>query len=106
MALDKIIEKLRTLAKKLDVSGVDFLAVQVNLTDLDPGVFYVEIKNGEINIEPYAYNDRSCAVSISSADFQKLLNGKLNAVAAYTTGKLKVEGDMGKALEFANLLKK
>ena len=39
-------------------------------------------------------------------NFNKLIDGKLDPVLAFTTGKLKVEGDMGKALEFANLLKK
>ncbi|WP_073386333.1 SCP2 sterol-binding domain-containing protein [Butyrivibrio fibrisolvens] len=33
------------------------------------------------------------------------MSGKLDPVAAFTVGKLKVDGDLGKALEFANLLK-
>ena len=45
-------------------------------------------------------------VSINMTNFNKLIDGKLDPVLAFTTGKLKVEGDAGKALEFANLLKK
>ena len=37
--------------------------------------------------------------------FNKLLDGKLDAVAAFTLGKLKVDGDLGKAIEFSNLIK-
>ncbi|MCR5580824.1 MAG: SCP2 sterol-binding domain-containing protein [Pseudobutyrivibrio sp.] len=105
MKRDEVVTKLRKLAEKADVSNMDFLAVQVNLTDQDPGVFYVEVKDHKINIEPYDYNDRNCAISIKSDDFNKLISGKLDPVLAFTIGKLKVEGDVGKALEFSKLLK-
>ena len=93
------------MAEKFDVSGVEFLAVQVNITGENGGVFYVEIKNGVVSIEPYEYNDRSCAITMNMDNFNKLIDGKLNPVAAFTMGKLKVDGDVGKALEFGNLLK-
>ena len=56
-------------------------------------------------MEPYEYNDRNCAISIKSGDFIKLIGGKLDPVAAFTIGKLKVDGDLGKALDFSKLLK-
>jgi len=105
MKLETILSKVRKMAENADVSGVDFLAVQVNLTDCDPGVFYVEVKDHNINIEPYEYNDRNCAITMTSTDFNKLISGKLDPVLAYTVGKLKVEGDVGKALEFSKLVK-
>ena len=106
MTVQELIEKLRKKAEDIDVSETDFLAVQVNIKDADPGVFYIEIKDRNINIEPYEYNDRNCAVTITMANFNKLIDGKLDPVAAYTLGKLKVDGDIGKALEFAKLVKK
>ena len=106
MNRDEVIAKVRKLAEKADVSSVNFLAVQVNLTDQDPGVFYVEVKDHKVNVEPYDYHDRNCAISIKADDFIKLISGKLDPVAAFTVGKLKVDGDIGKALEFSKLLKK
>ena len=105
MKRDAVVTKLRKLAENADVSNVDFLAVQVNLTDQDPGVFYVEVKDHKINIEPNDYHDRNCAISIKSDDFNKLISVKLDPIAAFTIGKLKVDGDVGKALEFSKLLK-
>ncbi|MBO4899089.1 MAG: SCP2 sterol-binding domain-containing protein [Lachnospiraceae bacterium] len=105
MDFNTLVSEVREGAQKLDVSGVDFLAVQVNLTDMDPGVFYVEVKDGKVNVEPYEYHDRQCALSISSEDYVKLVTGKLDPVLAFTLGKLKVEGDIGKAIEFSKLLK-
>ncbi len=38
-------------------------------------------------------------------NLNKLIDGKLDPILAFTTGKLKVDGDINKALEFAKLLK-
>lgn len=106
MTLRTLLDKLETMGGELDLSGTDFLAVQVNLTDADPGVFYIEVKDHQLHIAPYEYHDRSCAITISMANFNKLIDGKLDPVMAFTLGKLKVDGDLGKALEFAGLLRK
>ncbi|MBR6381671.1 MAG: SCP2 sterol-binding domain-containing protein [Lachnospiraceae bacterium] len=106
MTFDALLEKVRKLAAKANVSGTDFLAVQVNITGEEGGVFYVEVKDGQIHVEPYDYHDRNCALTIDLADFNKLIDGKLDPVLAFTTGKLKVDGDIGKALEFSKLVKK
>lgn len=82
-----------------------FLAVQVNLTGDNGGTFYIALRNGNIDVAPYDYHDRSCGITISPEDFLKLMDGKLDAVAAFMTGKLKVDGSKEKALEFANIVK-
>ncbi len=105
MTFNELVEKVRGTAGKVDASDKVFLAVQVNITGKDSGVFYVEVKDHRINVEPYEYNDRNCAVTMSMTDFNKLLDGKLDPVIAFTTKKLKVDGDVGKALEFSKLLK-
>ncbi len=105
MKFDELVTKVRGLASNVDVSNQDFLAVQINITGKESGVFYVEVKDHKISVEPYDYHDRNCAISIKSDDFIKLINGKLDPVAAFTIGKLKVDGDVGKALEFSKLLK-
>lgn len=105
MTFDELLDKVRSLAGQIDASGTDFLAVQVNITGKDSGVFYVEVKDGEVSVEPYAYNDRSCAITMSLNNFNKLIDGKLDPVVAFTTRRLKVEGDVGKALEFSKLIK-
>ena len=106
MKFESVLEKVRNMAANAYVSGADFLAVQVNLTDCDPGVFYVEVKDHKVSVEPYDYHDRNCAITMKSDDFNKLISGKLDPIAAFTIGKLKVDGDVGKALEFSKLIKK
>ena len=105
MKFDNLLSKVRKMAESADISGTDFLAVQINITGEDPGVFYVEVKDGKISVEPYDYHDRNCAITMASDDFNKLISGKLDPVLAFTIGKLKVDGDVGKALEFSKLIK-
>lgn len=105
MTFEEIMTKVKEEAKEIDASKTDFLAVQVNLTGENGGVFYVEVKNGKVNAEPYEYNDRGCGITMTPENFIKFLNGKLDPILAFTTGKLKVDGDVGKALEFSKLIK-
>ncbi len=105
MTFDELLEKVRGIAAKTDVSNTDFMAVQVNITGDNGGVFYVEVKDHKATVEPYEYNDRQCAITMNNENFNKLIDGNLNPVLAYTTGKLKVDGDIGKALEFSKLVK-
>ncbi len=106
MKFEELLEKVREKMSGIDVSKQPFLAVQVNITGEDGGVFYIEIKDGKTTVEPYEYNDRSCGLTVNSENFMKLASGKLDPVLAFTTGKLKVDRDVGKALEFSKLLKK
>lgn len=105
MTFDELLTKVRGIASGIDASGTDFLAVQVNITGKDSGVFYVEVKDGNIRVEPYEYNDRSCGITMNMNNFNKLIDGKLDPVVAFTLRKLKVDGDVGKALEFSQLIK-
>lgn len=86
-----------------NVPGV--LAYQFNVTDKNPGTFYVEIKDGKLSVEPYEYYDRNAILSMKSANLIKLMEGKLDPVVAFTTGRLKVDGDIGAALELTKFIK-
>lgn len=66
---------------------------------------WLKVRSDDESIEPYEYNDRSCAITMTMDNFNKLIDGKLDPVAAFTFRKLKVDGDIGKALEFAKLIK-
>ena len=104
MNFSDLLSKVRSMSSDLTPSPSDFLAVQVNIED--EGVFYVEVKDGQIHVEPYEYNDRHCAITMKMDNFVKLIDGELDPVKAFTFKKLKVDGDLGKALEFSRLLKK
>lgn len=45
-----------------------------------------------------------CTIAISMADFIDMSQGKLNPTAAFMGGKLKVQGDMGIAMQLGSIL--
>ncbi len=106
MTYEEIVQSAKDVLLKKDVSEFKgHLAVQVDVTGEGEGAFYVELKDGQLFVEPYDYNDRDCKLIASADTLTKLVTGKLDAVLAFTTGKLKVEGSIDKALEFQKICK-
>lgn len=106
MTYESIVETVRNRFKSVDVSSVPgTLAYQFNIEGKVNGIFYVEIKDGRVNVEPYEYYDRNAILIMNGTNLIKLINGKLDPVIAFTTGKLKVEGDINAALELTKFLK-
>jgi putative sterol carrier protein len=52
-----------------------------------------------------AHEKPTCTLKMSNADFLDLMNGKLAAMQAYTSGKLKIEGDIMKSQLLEKLFK-
>ena len=44
-------------------------------------------------------------ITVSDENFWKIATGKLDPVMAFTFGKLKAQGDLGKALELKKLIR-
>ncbi|MEE0913336.1 MAG: SCP2 sterol-binding domain-containing protein [Ruminococcus sp.] len=103
----QIFNEVKETFMTADVSDYQgHLALQVNMTGEGEGRFYAELNNGVLNVEPYEYYDRDVMFTIDSKDFLKLIHGNLDPVFAFTIGKLKIDGDLGKALEIQRLIKK
>ena len=65
-------------------------AIQLTITNKDSGgIFYIEYKDGSLNIEPYDYLDRSVAITSGYADLLKVLAGKLSL----DSKKIEITGD-------------
>ena len=107
MTYEEIVKKVKTAAKKADASSIkEHVAFQFNITGEGAGAFYLEIDNGEVKVEPYEYYDRDVLITSSADNIIKMMNGKLDPVLAFTIGKIKVEGGLGKALILKDAIKK
>ncbi len=48
--------------------------------------------------------EADCTITLSRKNLEKLVNGKLNPMTAFLTGKIKVKGDMSVAMQLQTLL--
>lgn len=89
-----------------DVSDIkEHLAFQFNIEDEEAGgAFYVEVKDGVLHVEPYEYYDRD-AIFICAPDVLRgIADGTVDPVAAFTEQKLRVEGNIEKALRLKEII--
>lgn len=100
MGLNELISQFQEKFKGQDFTWhQELLAVQFDITGEDGGVFYVEIRDGILNIAPYEYNDRQARVKMSLETLKKFINKEIDPVKAYLKGTIKAEGNLDKVLE-------
>lgn len=88
-----------------DVSDIqEHLAYQFNITGEAEGIFYVEVKDGKLSVEPYDYHNNHATFTSSAKTLRKIAEGKMDPILAVTLGKMKFEGDVDKALKLKELL--
>lgn len=89
-----------------DVSDIhEHLAFEFNIEDEEAGgAFYVEVKDGTLYVEPYEYYDRDARFICAPEVLVKIAEGEMDPVWAFTTQKLKVEGNIDKALRLKEII--
>ena len=106
MTYEEIFSTIKEKFKDADVSSItEHLAYQFNIEGEGEGIFYVEVKDGQLYIEPYEYYDRDVIYFCTADTLIKLMEGKLDPVLAFTLKKLRLDGDIGKALRLKDMLK-
>ena len=91
-----------------DVSDIqEHLAYQFNIEDEEAGgAFYVEVKDGVLYVEPYEYYDRDAMFTCRPSVLEKIAAGEMDPIWAFTTQKLKVEGNIDKALKLNEIIQR
>jgi NAD(P)-dependent dehydrogenase (short-subunit alcohol dehydrogenase family)/acyl dehydratase/putative sterol carrier protein len=78
---------------------------QYHITGDKGGDWFCSIKDGNCRVEAGIHDSPSCTLKMNEADFLDLMNGRLAAMQAYTSGKLKIEGDIMKSQLIEKLFK-
>ena len=105
MNFNEAFESLKEQFINKDASNIEDIAIQFNMIGKPTGVFYAEVKNGKLSIEPYEYYDNDAVFEGTYEVFCKIISGQINPVKAFLTGKIKVHGDLGKAAMLEKVLK-
>lgn len=105
MTYEEMFADVKGRFAEADVSDItEHLAYQFNITGEAQGIFYVEVKEGSLYVEPYEYFDRDAMFICDADTLIKIAEGKLDPIMAVTLQKLKVEGNIDKALKFKDLV--
>ena len=68
--------------------------------DTDEGVIFIDTTRVP-NVVNHEDDEADTTLKISTKNALKMLDGELNPMTAYMTGKLKIKGDMGVAMKMA-----
>ena len=108
---DRILDALQQLLEEQTIQNIsvsdihEHLAFQFNIEDGEAGgIFYVEVKDGVLHVEPYEYYDRDAMFTCAPDVLLKIADGELDPVEAFTEQELRVEGDLEKALRLKELI--
>jgi putative sterol carrier protein len=74
--------------------------IQFDFTGREAGTWTLIVRNGTISYHQGPAENPNATVTVDSDDWLKILRGELNAVMAFTTGKLKIKGDMSLMMQF------
>lgn len=107
MTYEQVVAKVKAKFQDVDASAIDgVVALQINLEGKSTnGIFYIEVKDHKVNVEPYEYYDRHAIVTVNPTNLLKLVEGKLDPIEAYNKGKVAIDGDAGAVLAVINLAK-
>ena len=99
MTYEELVQKIKDIADASDASAIqEHIAFQFNIEGEAEGAFYLEVKDGKADVQPYEYYDRDVLITSTADTLLEIMDGKLDPVLAFTIQKIRVEGDLGKAL--------
>lgn len=105
MTYEEIVAKAKEELGSADVSNYEgHLALQFNVTGEGEGIFYAEILDGKLFIEPFDYKDNDAVLTADGSDIISLFSGALDPAAAFESGKLTVTGDNAKVLSILPII--
>ncbi len=77
-------------------AGVD-VVFQFRITGPTGGEWFATIKDATCTVQEGCHQKPTTTIIMADGDFVDLITGKLNAMKAFTSGKLKIEGDLMKS---------
>ena len=94
MTYEDIVYMVRKVFENADARRVlEHVAIQVNVTGEGEGIFYVEVAERQICVEPYDYYDRDCLLIIPSQVVKELCERQYTLRSAIENKTIEFYGD-------------
>jgi len=96
LTVEGIFEGLPDAFQADQAAGVD-VVFQFNISGPKGGVWHATIKEGTCEVTQGSHDSPTTTIDMADDDFVKMIAGELNAMVAYTSGKVKIGGDLMKS---------
>lgn len=90
--------------KASEARPLDGKRIQFELTGEGGNTYLFDVQGDTLNVTEGGAVSPDLAITVSKDDFVALVGGKLGAMQAFMTGKIKMKGDMGLAMKLQALL--
>ena len=88
-----------------DKAGDANMGILFDLSGDGGGQYYVDIANGQLNVNQGApAATPKATVKMTADDFAAMSSGSLNPMMAFMSGKIKVDGDLNSVMKFQSLV--
>jgi NAD(P)-dependent dehydrogenase (short-subunit alcohol dehydrogenase family)/acyl dehydratase/putative sterol carrier protein len=104
LTVKSVFERMPSTFRADRAAGVD-VVFQYVISGAEGGSWYAVIKDGACKVKEGVHEKPTTTIQMGDEDFVKMISGELKAMAAYTSGKLKVGGDIMKSQLIEKLFK-
>ena len=102
MTIAELFEEMPNVLNPAAAAGMH-KTFQWNITGDQAGVWAFKIDDGKGTVIPGGVEKPDITITVSDKDWLAIVEGKLDGMNAFMTGKLKVSGDMMLAMKLQNL---
>ena len=97
MTYEEIVDLVREVYENADARQIyDHIAIQVDIVGEGGGVFYIEVAERQICVEPYDYFDRDILITTDGETILGFIEGRVGSQEAVDSGRFRIAGDMKK----------
>jgi len=87
-------DKIRGALNEKKLFGLPtYGAIEIHIKEFEPEPLYIEVRNGNISIEPYEYKDKDATVTLDIKTFYDIYHKKVSIEDALNSKKVIVDGD-------------
>ncbi|MCF8084101.1 MAG: SDR family NAD(P)-dependent oxidoreductase, partial [Deltaproteobacteria bacterium] len=104
LTVEGIFEGLPHAFQPDQAAGVE-VVFQFDISGPKGGSWHVQIKEGTCQVTKGAHDSPTTTIQMADDDFVSMISGELNAMSAYTSGKIKIGGDLMKSQLIEKLFK-
>jgi putative sterol carrier protein len=102
--VEGVFERMADFFQADAAAGVD-VVFQFHISSDGGGDWHVTVKGGTCTVESGVHPRPTTTLKMADEDFLALVGGRLPAMQAFTTGKLRIEGDLMKSQLIEKLFK-